>query len=401
MAKKLRWGSNFSIDDLVVNKDDDIYLEFPFLELEELEMCKKKEFRCGDNTVRGVKGTDNQKIVGLSGSIVYGWDRTSYPIPYLPVDGWKEAFDRRHTLQVCRSISAIDEVPSARYKRVFPSNGGLYNSFLDHSILTMAAMWGNVYGPIAEDTRDHMFQTACENILDRERDRNVFEDVDLLTREFVRDILRNMGCYDRYNNNKSVVERIVTKVLDTLGDPEQDAGKECINHNQSEYDDYIASPDNTWKPHNIEDDEYFYFHIPIKDHGGFCYTYADRLLRVVCERENSFTNKEKTPLEEVISEEQPKLKKVKVMLYNDTNSNNAKKIVKSRKLFKDNLNNSWQTRRENILYPLDANNGGPLSKTFLTSKKLSDLNMEIWYMNQIEGEEEPLEMAFDTEETII
>ena len=46
MAKKLRWGSNFSIDDLVVNKDDDIYLEFPFLELEELEMCKKKEFRC-------------------------------------------------------------------------------------------------------------------------------------------------------------------------------------------------------------------------------------------------------------------------------------------------------------------------------------------------------------------
>ncbi len=401
MAKKLRWGSNFSIEDLVVNKDDDIYLEFPFLQLVKLEMSKKKEFRCGDNTVRGVKGTDNQKIVGLSGSLVYGWDRTSYPIPYLPVDGWKEAFDRRHTLKVCRSIAAIDEVPSARYKRVFPSNGGLYNSFLDHSILTMAAMWGNVKGPIVEDTKDHMFQTACENILDMEKGRDVFEDVDLLTREFVRDILRHMGCFQRYADNGSVVERIVTKVLDTLEDPEKDAGKSTVNHNQSEYDDYITSPDNTWKPHNIEDDEYFYFHIPIKDHAGFCYTYADRLLRVVCERENEFINKKKTPLEEVISDEQPKLKKVKVMLYNEANSNNAKKIVRSRKLFKDNLNTSWQTRRENILYPLNADNGGPLAEKYLTRKKLSDLNMEIWYMHQIEGEDEPLEMAFDTEETII
>ena len=369
--------------------------------LVKLEMSKKKEFRCGDNTVRGVKGTDNQKIVGLSGSLVYGWDRTSYPIPYLPVDGWKEAFDRRHTLKVCRSIAAIDEVPSARYKRVFPSNGGLYNSFLDHSILTMAAMWGNVKGPIVEDTKDHMFQTACENILDMEKGRDVFEDVDLLTREFVRDILRHMGCFQRYADNGSVVERIVTKVLDTLEDPEKDAGKSTVNHNQSEYDDYITSPDNTWKPHNIEDDEYFYFHIPIKDHAGFCYTYADRLLRVVCERENEFINKKKTPLEEVISDEQPKLKKVKVMLYNEANSNNAKKIVRSRKLFKDNLNTSWQTRRENILYPLNADNGGPLAEKYLTRKKLSDLNMEIWYMHQIEGEDEPLEMAFDIEETII
>ena len=89
------------------------------------------------------------------------------------------------------------------------------------------------------------------------------------------------------------------------------------------------------------------------------------------------------------------------MLYNEANSNNAKKIVRSRKLFKDNLNTSWQTRRENILYPLNADNGGPLAEKYLTRKKLSDLNMEIWYMHQIEGEDEPLEMAFDTEETII
>ena len=31
-------------------------------------------------------------------------------------------------------------------------------------------------------------------------------------------------------------------------------------------------------------------------------------------------------------------------------------------------------------------------------KKLSDLNLEIWNMNQVEDEDEPFEMAFDKEE---
>ena len=187
MAKKLAWGSNFSIEDLRVDEEDDIYITFPYLELESLEMSDLNEFRVGDNTVRGTKDTVSQKIVGLQGSLFFGWDRTSWPIPFMPVNGQKEAFDRRHTLKVCRDNSSIKQVPSAKYKRVFPSNGGIFNTFLDHSILTMAAMWGNVYGPIVDDTKDYMFETACVSIIKVEESRT---DEDLLTRVFVRKLLK-------------------------------------------------------------------------------------------------------------------------------------------------------------------------------------------------------------------
>ena len=125
MAKKLKWGT-FSTDELSLDRDDDIFIDFPFLEFVGMKMSKVNEFSVGDNTVRGTKDTVSQKIVGLSGSLPGGWDRTSWPIPFLPDKKStdiknKIAFDRRHTLKVCRTIPLIKEVPSAEYKRAFPN----------------------------------------------------------------------------------------------------------------------------------------------------------------------------------------------------------------------------------------------------------------------------------------
>ena len=70
MAKKLPWGT-FSTDDLVIDREDDIYASFPFLGLVKLLMVKIKELRIGDNAVRGIKDTVNQKLVGLSLSLIH------------------------------------------------------------------------------------------------------------------------------------------------------------------------------------------------------------------------------------------------------------------------------------------------------------------------------------------
>lgn len=384
MAKKLAWGSNFSIEDLSVDKEDDIYLTFPFLKLESLEMSDIKEFRVGDNTVRGTKDTMSQKIVGLHGSLFFGWDRTSWPIPFMSIDGWKEAFDRRHTLKVCRNNSSIKVVPSAKYKRIFPSNGEIFNVFLDHSILTMAAMWGNVYGPIVEDTKDYMFETACINIIKAEESR-INEDP--LTRPFVRKLLNHMGCYTRYNNNTSVVERIVTKILDALKDPEKVVGQLTINNNEEDLNKFIAE-DEDWQPTNTENDTYKFSIIPLQDNDSFCFTYAERLLTTICKNE---VDGSKTTVEGIIP---PKI--TKVLLWNKENSTNAKKIVASRIKFKEKLNSSWQIRRDNVLEPIKQ----ILNSTVLDDyrKKLSDLKLEIWCMNQLDDEDEPFEMAFDTED---
>jgi len=384
MAKKLSWGSNFSIEDLRVDYEDDIYVNFPFLNLVGLEMNKVNEFRVGDNTVRGTKDTVSQKIVGLTGSLLYGWDRTSWPIPFLPIGDIKEAFDRRHTLKVCRENKVVKEVPSARYERIFPSNGGILNSFSDHSILTMAAMWGNVFGPIVEDTKDYMFETACVSIIRDEIDKH---EEDLLTRPFVRDLLKHMGCYTRYNDNTTVIERIVTKVVDALKDPEKVVGQLTINNNEEDIDKFISESDE-WQAHNTENDSYKFVVIPLQDNISFAFTYAERLLTTVCKNE---AEDPKVTIEGTLP---PKV--TKVLLWNKENSNNAKKIVASRIKFKEKLNQGWQTRRDNVLAPIE----NILNPTIVDSyrKKLSDLNLEIWCMNQLDDEDEPFEMAFDTEE---
>ena len=107
-----------------------------------------------------------------------------------------------------------------------------------------------------------------------------------------------------------------------------------------------------------------------------------KLIDRVCDLENKAYEEGKTP------------KKVKVLLYNDKNSNNAKKVVASRTKFKKELNKTWIVRRDNVLKPIEQ----VLNPTMITRKTLSELNLEIWSMHQIEDEDAPIEMSFDDEE---
>ena len=377
MAKKLPWGS-FSHEDLRVDREDDIYQNFPFLNFIGMLMVKINELRIGDNAVRSIQDTLSQKIVGLTGSLFNGWDRTSWPIPFVKIDTEdtqdKEAFDRRHTIKVCRGFKHVDEVPGAEYERVCPENGGIFNQFDLNSILTMAAMWGNVFGPIVEDTKEHNYETACVNILKIEKEKT---EENLLTKPFVRSMLKYMGCFQRYNNNNTVINRIAGRVLDALKDPENVTGKLAINNNKSSVDKFIKKSDD-WQPHNTENDNFFFEVITIQDNDSFAHTYAEKLLTRVCKRQN---------------DEETRQKITKVLLYNDSNSNHPTKIVASRLKFKDRLNSSWQDRRDNVLTPILG-----LFNFEIHVQKLSDLNLEIWNFNQIEDEDEPFEMAFDKEE---
>ena len=377
VAKKLPWGS-FSHEDLRVDREDDIYQNFPFLNFIGMLMVKINELRIGDNAVRSIQDTISQKLVGLTGSLFNGWDRTSWPIPFVKIDTQdtqdKEAFDRRHTIKVCRGFKNVDELPGAEYERVYPENGGIFNQFDLNSILTMAAMWGNVFGPIVEDTKEHNYETACVNILKIEKEKT---EENLLTKPFVRSMLKYMGCFQRYNSNNTVINRIAGRVLDALKDPENVTGKLAINNNKSSVDKFIKKSDD-WQPHNTENDNFFFEVITIQDNDSFAHTYAEKLLTRVCKRQN---------------DEKTRQKITKVLLYNESNSNNPQKIVASRLKFKDRLNSSWTIRRDNVLTPVLG-----LFNFDIHVQKLSDLNLEIWNFHQIEDEDEPFEMAFDKEE---
>ena len=61
---------------------------------------------------------------------------------------------------------------------------------------------------------------------------------------------------------------------------------------------------------------------------------------------------------------------------------------------KKELNKTWVVRRDNVLKPIEE----VLNPKMIQRKSLSDLNLEIWSMHQIEDEDAPIEMAFDDEE---
>ena len=97
MAEKLQWGSNFTTKNLVINERDDIFKDFPFLKLKKngLSMTELKELVAPkDNMVSGITKLVKQKSVGLKGSLKYGWERTSWPIPFVKLNNEFIIFDK-------------------------------------------------------------------------------------------------------------------------------------------------------------------------------------------------------------------------------------------------------------------------------------------------------------------
>ena len=155
----------------------------------------------------------------------------------------------------------------------------------------------------------------------------------------------------------------------------------CIRDSDKFYEE-----SDEWQPHNTENDKYKFIMVPLQDNPSFCFTYAERILTTVCKNE---TEESQVTVEGILP---PKI--TRVLLWNGTNPS-PQKIVASRQKFKRQLNISWQTRRDNVLKPIE----NILNPTIIDSyrKKLSDLNMEIWCMNQIDDENEPFEMCFEDE----
>tara|TARA_B100000927_G_C16432668_1_gene456242 strand:- start:62 stop:1237 length:1176 start_codon:yes stop_codon:yes gene_type:complete len=376
MAHKLSWGSNFSINDLVVNQKDDIYQDFPFLQLKEdgLNMTPIGELHSpNENTVRGTTGFIKQKQQAIKGSLKKGWDRTSYPIPFLTLNNNKTIFDRRHTHSACQELETefgnVGSVPTAEYERVYPKIGGIINSFSDESIAMMASMWGNVYGPIADDTKDHQFENTIVRILKAEAKRLDVDIHTLFSVDVAQLIFRNMGGHDRYQDPRTIT-RIPNNAHAALTSSKTAKGINTVNIHQSDIDKFISDSDD-WKPSNTEDDDNIYRTYAISKVAYHQRDVINRLIDTLCHIER---NREKGKAN----------KKLKVLLWNEKQATKADEIVLSREIFVEELNKSWYLRRDNILSEI-PDNLLDLKENF--RKKLNDFNLEIWCMKQLETEE--------------
>lgn len=375
MAYKLPW-SNFSIDDLVVkDSKHDIYKDFPFLQLQEngLNMTPLGELHSpNENTVRGTTGFIKQKQQAIKGSLKKGWDSSSWPIPFLIIDGRKTIFDRRHTLSGCQELDTefgnVGSLPTAEYKRVYPKIGGIINSFSDESIAMMASMWGNVYGPISDDTKDHQFENTIVRILKNEAKRLDVDVHSLFTIDTAQLLFQHMGGLDRYQDPRTIT-RIPNNAVAALTSSETAKGINTVNTHQSDVDQFIIDSDD-WQPSNTEDDDTIYRAYNISKVAYHQRDVVNRLINTLCDIESKH-------------EDGVPIKKLKVLLWNEKQATKAEDIVLSREIFVKELNKSWYLRRDNVLNEI-PDTILDLKENF--RKKLNDFNLEIWCMKQLESE---------------
>ena len=389
MAKKLTWRSNFSTDDLSLDWEDDIFHDFPFLSLKEngLKMTKIDDLTViTDNMVRGLTkskgsvhkedGLVSQKLGGLRGSLRHGWDRTSWPIPFMLVNGENQTFDRRHTYFVCAELPEVDTVPTAEYVRVKSKVGGIINKFSDASIQMMASMWGNVYGPTVDDTKDYQFERSIAKILRQEKHLLNLPNTEIYTKDNIKLIFKYMGGEDRYpveTNNKHTVTRIINNVYSDLNETQEELHKKgCINSNIQAYDQFVKES-NDWLENNRVDESTntVFRHYKITSNTYHMYDVIRKLMLSVCKEEQK--NSPKT---------------TKVLLYNQTESDRSEKIETSRFNFQKSLAEFYYPIRNATLAPFED----ILAKSVIPKRSLDDLNLEVYAMHQIDGEEEPLRL---------
>ena len=391
MAKKLGWNTNFEIDDLVIDWEDDIYKSFPFLKLEEngLTMKKLDELTApSDNSVRGLvkskhhklDGLSREKMSGLLGSLTHGWDRTSWPIPFIKVNGEKQIFDRRHTYYVLQELNNdcknISQVQSAEYIRVKSELGGIINRFSDISILMMASMWGNVYGPNVDDTKFYQFKAVITKILRQEKEFLGLKKDKIFTKDIIRDLFKYMGGEDRYPDNNATVTRVINGSYADLNDDKKSEGTDepCIMSNIEAFNGYIEESDE-WLPNNKEDENAIYRNYVISNNAYHMTDIIRKLTLTICK-------------EELKVKPGKDAKLTKVILYNEKQSDQSDEIRKSRKSFEKEFAKLFYTIRDSVLLPVE----NYLNKDVIPRKKLSDFNLEVYAMHQIEGEEEPIKL---------
>ena len=398
MAKKLPWNNDFTTNDLVINWEDDIYNGFPFLKLKEngLSMKLLTDLTApDDNMVRGitksgsrsVDGLKSEKLVGLRGSLQYGWDRTSWPFPFIFVNGENQIFDRRHTFYILEELSKecrnISQVPTAEYVRVKSKLGGIINRFSDSSIQMMASMWGNVYGPTSDDSKDHQFVGAITKICRQEKEfLNVSKKT--FTKEVIAEIFKYMGGEDRYPNTKKTTQsRIINGVYNNLNSPNSNKSVAvgCINNNKDAFDAFINSDDNEWLENNKENtlSNTIYRNYVISSNSYHISDAVRRLMKSLCVEEQS--NDPRT---------------TKVLLYNEKESNQSGKIYKSRDNFEDALAEIFYPIRDAALLPIKEHFGEEYFEK-IPKKSLNDFDLEVYAMAQVDGEDEPVRLTFPDE----
>mgnify|MGYP003326614347 FL=1 len=390
IGKRFKWDSNFTIKSLQkegLTEENDPLFRFPFLSLKGLRMEDVGNLICPScNSPRGYREIFVSKQEPLASSLIEGWWVHSWLIPLL--NGMY--FDRRHTvktiLELVRDKKIIAKyIPVADYERVYVDHEPLISSFSDESIMQMAGMMANVVKGDDDAQGDHFVNTIIE-IINREEKLN--PNPELKTTDFISTLLKYMGAGLRFSDKKGYVStglpnRVWTHYNTT---PLAGGGQKSFDVEEADRNKFINNNDD-WKDgcwnNNEYDDEYIYrvFTIDtIKDHHRLIVEKIDQLLYKL---DNEARN------QPTVNQKIVEPKTLKVLLWCKQTAKfeaaHAPNVVSSRDGFKKYYQTSFYNTRNSVTSKFQD----VLPKNYEENcKHPSDYKLEIYFMPQIEGEDE-------------
>ena len=118
-------------------------------------------------------------------------------------------------------------------------------------------MWGNVCSPVPADTKDHNFISLTRYIIHTEE--KILGKGTLTNDQTIKDILKSMGVYVRYNWNESFIKSMVTRIKQDIEDVSGVGHLQAIN-NQGLKDQVVnfMNKNDEWGRDNTEDNESFF-----------------------------------------------------------------------------------------------------------------------------------------------
>ena len=305
-------------------------------------------------------------------------------------------FDRRHTIKTIqelikqRKINA-KYIPVADYERVYIDHepwAALISSFETLSIIKMLAMLANVLKGDDDAKGDHFFNSIVD-IIDREdKIKGEGNCKELKSKEFIRKLLTYMGAYRRFSDAKGYVSTTLTdRIYDHYNESVQpSAGQLTMNVEEENRNKFINDSDDwvsgCWN-NNESDDEYIYrvFTIDtIKDHHRLIVEKIDQLLYKL----DIEARKQPTVNQKIV---EPKTLKVLLWCKQTTKfeASHAFNITSSRDGFKKYYQTSFYNTRNSVTSKFQD----VLPKNYEENcKHPSDYKLEIYFMPQIEGEDE-------------
>ncbi|AAX46910.1 hypothetical protein CPQG_00185 [Cyanophage P-RSM3] len=379
----------------LIYSEDDQFKKFEYLKLVQkpdrvngVHLISPFELKTINNVMRGVLSSKRSgylpdKLTSLSGLLEPGWSSMSWAIPYIVVENEKNQFDRRHTLKnIIELITAygyrIPHVYGAEYERVWTDDpDDIINDLSTESITMIAGMWGNNNGPVPADTKDHNFIGLSCYIIKKEEETK-FGKGYLTNDETIKDILIAMGAMTRYKRNESFVKNMVTRIRQSLEDVNSKSHLPAINNVglEDQVKEFMRE-NSEWGKDNTENDESFFSMRTYTDKTNITNATAEEILAAAVRKEK-LNRKHGTD------------KVTKIMMYDLKDAENTTAIVSARKKLIETLKNRWELKRDSAYIPVYEK----LKPGVFEEKTLSDLNFEIWFYPQIQGETEPILQPF-------